>query len=215
VAVAPLIEYDKDGTSFDAEAAQIAALGVDAISLVSFAEGAAFVQALIEAGVGPDAVQLYIADGFKDTISATDIDPNDPGVLEGVRGTYPSLAPPSGEPTFPARFEAFAPGTPTIFSAHSYDCLMVEVLASLAAGSADPGEIAAQMNDVTRPPGEKCSLFADCLALLQAGQEIDYDGASGLLDFVDVGEPAAGTYDILEYDATGTAVTLRQVDISS
>ena len=38
--------------------------------------------------------------------------------------------------------------------------------------------------------GEKCSLFADCLALLEAGTDIDYDGAAGPLDFVDAGEPA-------------------------
>ncbi len=70
------------------------------------------------------------------------------------------------------------------------------------------------MTDVTRG-GEKCSSFADCIALIEAGTDIDYDGASGLLDFVDVGEPAAGTYDIFEYDATGEAITESQVDIAA
>ncbi|MCB2224828.1 MAG: ABC transporter substrate-binding protein [Actinobacteria bacterium] len=212
VAVVEFIEYDKDATSFDAEAAQIAAAGVDAISIITFAEGAAFVQALIEAGVGPADVPLFVADGFKDTVTASDIDPNDASVLEGVRGTYPSLAPPSGEPTFPERFEAFAPGTPTIFSSHSYDCFMATVLAAEAAGSTDPADIAAAFNDVTRG-GEKCSTYEACHALIMAGTDIDYDGASGPLDFVDAGEPGAGTYDKYEYDAEGTAVTFETVDI--
>jgi len=214
VEVAEFIEFDKDGTSFDAEAATIAAAGVDAISFIPFAEGAAFLQALIEAGVGPQDVAIYTADGFVDNVSAADVDPNNPAVLEGMRATYPSLAPPSGEPTFTERFAAFAPGIPTIFSSHSYDCLMVEALAAFAAGSNDPKEIAAQMNDVTRG-GTKCSLYAECRQLLLDGVDIDYDGASGLLDFIDAGEPAAGTYDILEYDGTGGTIPLRSVDISS
>lgn len=214
VGVADLIEFDKDGTSFDAEAAEIAALGVDAVALISFAEGAAFLQALIEAGVGPADVAVYVADGFKDNVSAEAVDPANPAVLDGVRGTYPSLAPPSGEPTFPERFAAFAPGTPTIFSAHTFDCLMILALAAEQAGSADPGDIAANINEVTRG-GEKCSTYAECKALLAEGADIDYDGASGLLDFIDAGEPAAGTYDIFMYDAEGTPNTLYQVDVSS
>jgi len=212
VSVAAMVEYDKDGTSFDAEAAQIAALGVDGISLISFAEGAAFVQALIEAGVGPDTVPLFVADGFKDSVTAEAIDPDNPAVLDGVKGTYPSLAPPDGEPTFADRFEAFAPGTPTIFSSHSFDCATVLILAAEAAGTTDSVELAAAINDVTRG-GEKCSSYADCHALLAAGEDIDYDGASGPLDFVDAGEPGAGAYDLFTYDDTGTANTDSTVSI--
>lgn len=212
VAVPEFIEFDKDGTSFDAEAAQIAAAGVDAISLISFAEGAAFMQALIEAGVGPEDVSIYVADGFKDNVTAEAVDPNNPAVLDGVRGTYPSLAPPNGEATFTERFTTFAPGTPTIFSSHSYDCFVTTVLAAESAGSTNPEDIAAAFNDVTRD-GEKCSLYAECHALLQSGANIDYDGASGPLDFVDAGEPGAGTYDIFTYDATGTPNTDETVSV--
>jgi branched-chain amino acid transport system substrate-binding protein len=212
VTVAAFVEFDGNGTSFDAEAAQIAAAGVDAISLIPFAEGAAFVQALIEAGAGPADVALYVADGFKDSVTADAIDPNNLGVLEGVRGTYPSLAPPDGEATFTDRFAAFAPDTPTIFSSHSFDCATILVLAAEAAGSTNSVDIAAAVNDVTRG-GEKCSSYAACHALLQAGADIDYDGASGPLDFVDAGEPGAGAYDLFTYDAEGNANTDETVSI--
>lgn len=212
VTVAAFVEFDKDGTSFDAEAAEIAAAGVDAISLIPFAEGAAFVQALIEAGAGPADVQLYVADGFKDNVTVDAIDPANAAVLDGTRGTYPSLAPPDGEPTFTARFEAFAPGTPTIFSSHSFDCATILVLAAEAAGSTDSVDIAAAVNDVTRG-GEKCSSYAACHALLQAGADIDFDGASGPLDFVDAGEPGAGAYDLFTYNDAGEPVTDATVSI--
>lgn len=203
ISVPVVIEFDKDGTSFDAEAAQIAAAGVDAISLHPFAEGNAFVQALIENGVGPEDVQLYGGDGFLDNVKAETVEPGNAALFTGVRGTYPSLAPPDGEPTFVDRFTAFAPDVPTIFSSHSYDCAMIMILAAEAAGSTDPGDIAAAINDVTRG-GTKCSFYADCHALLQAGEDIDYDGASGPLDFVDAGEPGAGTYDLVTYGADGS-----------
>ena len=212
VNVAEFIEFDKDGTSFDAEAAQIAAAGVDAISFIPFAEGGPFLQSLIEAGLGPDAVTLYTADGFVDNVKPEAVDPANPAVFAGIRGTYPSLAPPSGEPTFPERFEAFAPGTPTIFSAHSYDCLITFALATVAAGSTDSVAIAAEVNGVTRD-GTKCNRYADCRALLLAGEDIDYDGASGVLDFVEVGEPGAGTYDLFTYDDAGVYVVDGQVDV--
>jgi len=212
VEVVEFIEFDKDGTSFDAEAAQIAAAGVDAISFIPFAEGGPFLQSLIEAGLGPDQVALYTADGFVDNVTPESVDPANPAVFAGIRGTYPSLAPPSGEPTFPDRFEAFAPGTPTIFSAHSYDCLIAFALATVAAGSTDPVDIAAQVNGVTRD-GTKCSRYAECRDLLLAGTDIDYDGASGTLDFVEAGEPGSGTYDLFTYAEDGSYGVDSQVDV--
>jgi len=212
VTVAAVVEYDKDGTSFDAEAAQIAAAGVDAISLISFAEGASFTQALIEAGAGPADIPLYVTDGYKDSVTFDLVDPNNPGVLEGVRSTYPSSSPPDGEPTFAARFAEYAPDTATIFSAHSYDCTTILVLAAEAAGSTSSVDLAAAINDVTRG-GEKCSSYATCHALLQTGADIDYDGASGPLDFVDAGEPGAGAYEISTYDAESNPVLDEVVSI--
>lgn len=214
VEVALFIEFDKDGTSFDAEAAQIAATpGIDAISFIPFGEGAGFLQSLIEAGLGPDKVALYTADGFVDNVTPADVDPTNPAVFAGIRGTYPSLAPPSGEPGFPGRFAEYAPGTPTIFSAHAYDCAIVFALATVAAGSTDPAAIGAQIIGVTRD-GTKCSRYAACRELLLAGEDIDYDGASGLLDFSQYGEPSAGTYDLFTYAPDGAYTVDGQVDIA-
>jgi branched-chain amino acid transport system substrate-binding protein len=211
--VAASIGYDPDATSFDAEIAQITEAGVDSVALISFAEGAAIVQGMIEAGVGPADIQLYVADGFKDNVSADAVDPNNVAVLEGVRGTAPSSAPPNGEATFGERLEAFAPGTPTIFSAHKYDCLMVMVLASEIAGTDDASAWVAEMSGVTQG-GTKCSRYEECSALVAEGTDIDYDGASGPLEFIEAGEPGAGVYDVFEYDAAGEPVTESQAEVA-
>jgi branched-chain amino acid transport system substrate-binding protein len=212
VAVASEISYDPNATSFDAEAAELASAGVDAIAIIVFGEGAQLLQAMIEAGVGPADVQIYVADGFKDTVSAEDVDPANAAVLEGVRGTAPSAAPPNGEATFLDRLEAFAPGTPTIFSAHKHDCLVTFALASAVAGTDDVSVWVNEISGVTQG-GTKCSTFAECYTLVQDGEDIDYDGASGPLEFTDVGEPATGVYDVYEYDAEGSAVTETQVEV--
>ena len=44
-----------------------------------------------------------------------------------------------------------------------------------------------------------------------AGADIDYDGASGPLDYGPNNEPTIGTYDIFIYDDQGEATTIEQV----
>src|SRR5260370_9293798 len=39
------------------------------------------------------------------------------------------------------------------------------------------------MAKVTNPPGTACFTYASCLALLKAGTKINYEGASGDLDY--------------------------------
>jgi branched-chain amino acid transport system substrate-binding protein len=214
VTVAAEVSYDPNATSFDAEVAQVtgAAGGVDAVAIITFGEGAQLLQAMIEAGAGPADLPIYVADGFKDTVTAADVDPNNPAVLEGIRGTAPSAAPPNGEATFLDRLETFAPGTPTIFSAHKHDCMVVFALASAVAGTDDTSVWVNEINGVTSG-GTACSTFTECYELVQGGEDIDYDGASGPLEFTDVGEPAGGVYDVYEYDAEGSAVTESQVEV--
>lgn len=207
------VSYDKDATSFDAEAAAVAAAGVDGVVLITFSEGAQLAQALIEADLGPDDIAWFGTDGWKDNVSPEAVDPNDPGVIEGMLGTYPSLSPPGGEPTFGERFAAFAPpGTPTVFSAHAYDCVIVMVLASEVADSDDPDRIQAEVNGVTSG-GTKCFTYAACHDLIKDGEDIDYDGAAGPLDFIPAGEPGVGVYDVYLYDGAGGSSNIQEITI--
>jgi branched-chain amino acid transport system substrate-binding protein len=201
----PLQEgYDFNATSFTDVAAAIVASGGEAVVMITFDEGAQLLTDLKGAGYEG---QIYVADGFKDNVTADTL--GGPELLVGIRGTAPSSSPANGEPTFPDRLEAFAPGTPTIFSSHFYDCLIVTVLAAQEAQSSDPTVFVDHMISVTKD-GTKCTSFADCFALVLAGEDIDYDGASGPLDFGDNGEPTIGTYDLYEYDADGAAVSFDQ-----
>lgn len=200
--------YDPQQTSFADLMDEIAASGSEALAMITFEEGGQLVLDM----QGRFDGQVYVADGFVDTVAAEQLGGEENvALLEGFRGTYPSSAPESGEPTFPDRFAEYSPDTPTIFSAHFYDCLMTLVLAAQVAGSADPSVYVEEVVGVTGPPGETCALIEDCFAILEAGGEIDYDGASGPLDFLPNGQPGAGTYDLFEYDAEGSNNAFDQV----
>lgn len=198
--------YDPTATSFADLMDGVAASGADALAMITFAEGG---QMLLDMQGRFDGA-VYVADGFVDTVGEEQLG-GQVELLEGIRGTYPTSAPETGEPTFPGRFADYSPGTPTVFSAHYYDCLMVVVLAAQKAQSSDPTVFVNELVGITNGPGTKCSLFADCYALLAAGEDIDYDGASGPLDFLPNGQPGSGTYDIFEFDAEGVQQVERQV----
>jgi len=192
--------YDAALSSFSDLAQSIVASGAEAVAMITYAEGAQIRLDLASAGFDG---QIYVADGFVDNVTPETVG-GDASLLEGIRGTYPAVAPSNGEPTFPGRFAEFAPDAPTVFSAHMYDCLAVLILAAQAAQSSDPAVYVNEVIGVTRD-GEKCSLIADCLEMVWAGTDIDYDGASGPLDFSPNGEPGLGTYNVVEYDAEGVS----------
>jgi branched-chain amino acid transport system substrate-binding protein len=198
--------FDATQTSFSDLAQSIVASGAEAVAMITYAEGAQIVLDLESAGF---TGQIYVADGFVDNVTVESIG-GDPALLEGIRGTYPAVAPSNGEPTFGDRFAEFAPDAPTVFSAHMYDCLATLVLAAQVAQSSDPTVYVDEIIGVTRD-GEKCSLIADCLEMAWAGTDIDYDGASGPLDFSPNGEPGLGTYNVIEYNAEGTSENQSEI----
>lgn len=202
--VSEVILYDTaEGTVYDDVAEQIADADPEAVAMIAFDEGGAVLTAAIEAGVGPADVQWYGTDGIQSSTFFEKVDPNDPTVVEGIRGTAPSAAPADGEETFQERFQAFSPGTDTIFSGHSYDCVVIAALAATAAGSDASQDIAKGINAVTKK-GTKCSLYEECVALLDEGEDINYQGAAGPLDFTKKGEPGKGAYDTWEFGADGS-----------
>ena len=147
--------YDKDLTSFTDLAQDIVASDAQALAMIAFQEGGQLFLDLQSAGFDG---QIYVADGFVDNVNDTVVP--DLTQLAGIRGTYPSAAPSNGEATFGDRFAAFAPpDTPTVFSAHMYDCLAILTLAAQVAQSSDPAVYVDEIIGVTRD-GEKCD--ADC-----------------------------------------------------
>jgi branched-chain amino acid transport system substrate-binding protein len=180
--------YDPEAANFDAEIQSVLDSGADGVAILGFEEGAQIIKGLIEQGFTPD--QIYGADGVASADLAESVDPTNPGVIEGMQGTRPA-----GE-TAQDFLDLFAETgvEDTTFAAQKYDCTNLIALGAVAADSDVGEEIAAEMINVSKD-GTECDSFASCKELLEAGEDIDYVGASGPADLTDAGEPASGTYE--------------------
>ena len=68
------------------------------------------------------------------------------------------------------------------YETNQFDQYIVLALAMTAAESTDGPAVAAQIYNVTNAPGTKVYTYADGVAALERGEQIDYDGPSGSLE---------------------------------
>jgi branched-chain amino acid transport system substrate-binding protein len=66
---------------------------------------------------------------------------------------------------------------------YAYDSVISQALAVDKANSIAGPDINAALGTVSNPPGTQCYTYAKCLALIKAGTKINYEGASGPLDY--------------------------------
>lgn len=185
--------YDPAGSNFDAQVGQIKAAGPDAVVLIGFEESSKVIQAMVAQGIGPQNVPLYLVDG---NLSNTLGDGLPAGVLKGVKGSLPGAAT-AGD--FKTRLLGVDPSLKEFsYSAESYDAVITSALAAIA-GKSDAGtDIGKNLPDVTRK-GQKCTTFAECKPLAEAGTDFDYDGVSGKIEFSDKGDPTSASIGIYTY----------------
>jgi branched-chain amino acid transport system substrate-binding protein len=69
----------------------------------------------------------------------------------------------------------------------TYDLLVQTALAVEFGGSYNASDWAPAMHEVGEAPGEVCYTYADCLALIRDGQDIDYEGITGNGTYTDGG----------------------------
>jgi branched-chain amino acid transport system substrate-binding protein len=75
-------------------------------------------------------------------------------------------------------------GAENMYNYTAYDLLVLTALAVEYGGSYCSSDWAPAMFEVAAAPGTQCFTYADCLALIRGGSDIDYEGATGSGDFV-------------------------------
>jgi len=183
--------YNPGDSNLGSQVAELVAGGPDAIAILAFAETQQIVPELVTAGF-PSA-GMYFVDG---SLSNSYTFPE--GTLTGAYGTLPGN---QADTTFQDRMLEINPDLEDFsYGPESYDAVVLAALAAVQGGSADPITIRDNLQSVSRD-GEKCETIADCLALLEEGADIDYDGASGPVTFDDVGDPTEAYIGIYQYGA--------------
>src|SRR5690606_38383184 len=114
----------------------------------------------------------------------------EPGVLEGSKGTIPG-ANPSEE--FRNKLLEVDPALVDYsYAAESYDAVILAALAAVRGGANDSATVQANLHAVSGADGgEQCSSFADCVALLKDGKDIEYIGQAGVGPFNEDNDPSS------------------------
>ncbi len=201
------ILYDPTAATFDSEIAAIAAYTPDAIVNVGFFfDGTSIIHGLIEAGFGPEI--QYGSDGLFHPLLWQLIDPGDPTVLDGMK--FIGVA---GRDDFNTRLSN-ATGGNVNFAAQAYDCVVLMALASEIAGGTDGDAIIAAIDGLTHG-GLECSSYEECVARIDAGEDIDYVGVSGPINFAPGRDPTVGSYAVFRFEGGMiTVLEAHEIDLT-
>ncbi|MEV4171487.1 MULTISPECIES: ABC transporter substrate-binding protein [unclassified Nonomuraea] len=187
------VDYDPKAADFSADVAKIKAKNPKGIVLIGFEETAKVVQELVKQGMPASKHKWYMVDG---NTSNTNYVKMPKGTLEGVKGTIPGAAAPED---FQKKLLEVNPKLEDFsYAPESYDAANLIALAAEAAKSDAGTDVATKLMEVSKG-GEKCKSFKECVDLLKAGKDIDYEGVSGPVEFNEAGDPAVATIGIYQY----------------
>jgi len=206
IAGSPIAIETEVRASYDTEVQQIIASKPDCVSMVSYVEaGAQFLKDYRRLTEADDThawseVMFYAGNTFnsEDLITLTRLDPADPNspvAAEGVYGTNIDVAPQRTEfSEFRNLYSAMYPladgENPPRNTANQFDAALLLALAiEQNGGLEDRVGLREALYDVSK--GGKAFgplAFGEAVAAIKLGQDVDYSGASGMVDFDDRGD---------------------------
>jgi len=184
--VTEAIAFEQGQASYRGELQQAASGGAEALVLIGYPEsGGVILRQSLEGGF---FTRFVFTDGMK---APEIIERIGAQYLNGAFGTVPQAADTEGLRVFREAYTAEygeLPGKPYYDTA--YDAAMVIALAAQKAGSNDPAAIRDNLRAVANPPGETVlpGEWEEAMKLLADGQDINYEGASGSIDFDENGD---------------------------
>jgi branched-chain amino acid transport system substrate-binding protein len=192
VSVGETITFSGRDDRLDDEAQRVIDAGAPvAIVLADGDDGTRFLETLGEFDTG-GLVTIVVNDALRNPATPQRIAGLDPAFRNKIVGLAPQAA---------SNDEPFDP--PGLFAANAYDCVNLIALAAVRADSDAPREIANQMASVSSS-GSLCRTFADCVAAIQSGLQVDYNGPSGLTELsVRTGDPSRAVFDRFVYGPDG------------
>lgn len=137
-------------------------------------------------------------------------------VSEGLRGVGIG-APRQGQAAeeFDRRYKAQGKAKRQTFDAQAFDAVVLCYLSAVAAGSTAGVDMKDKTREVSAPPGRKYTWMQldQAVKALEAGHDIDYDGASGPIDLNDAGDPTAAVYDVWEFEDSKLRTAGEQIAV--
>jgi ABC-type branched-subunit amino acid transport system substrate-binding protein len=186
----PII-YDPKAPNYAAEVGKIKAADPEGIVVIGFDETKKIIPELIKQGIGPKQKKIYFVDGnLSNTYTFS------PDTLTGIKGTLPGA---ESSAELQTKLKEVDPKLKDFaYAPESYDAVTLIALAAEAADNDSGTAIASKLVEVSKG-GTKCTTFTDCKTKLDGGEDIDYDGVSGPIEFSDKGDPTEATIGIYQY----------------
>lgn len=210
------VSHEGEQASYASEIATCTADGPDALVNISYPVSMrVYVREAIESG---QVEQFLFSDGGRAPEMFEDLGWE---FFEGMYGTSagaPETA--SGADFDSAYAEAFGERPSLPYLREAYDALYVIALSAQKANSVDSAEIRDALRDVANAPGEVVNPgvegWQSAMTLIAEGTEIDYQGASGALDFDENGDVSLGTIVIWQVQNEEVVeIESRDIDLSA
>lgn len=190
------IVYNPQAAEFSADVAKAKAANPDAVAVIGFDETTKIIAEMIKQGIGPDNLpRFYLVDGNLSSQAYKDLPA---GIMKGVKATLPGVL---ASADLQAKLLEVDPAlTDFSYAPESYDAVILIALAAEQGGATDGTTVRDNLQSVSAG-GTKCYTFAECKALIADGEDIDYDGVSGPVEFDNNGDPSVATMGVYQYTA--------------
>ena len=190
--VSATVAYDPGSASYRGELARAAAKGAQALALIGYPEnGITILKQAIEGGYFS---KFIFTDGMKSPKIVSGVGAQ---YLNGSIGTSPEAlsTTPAAKLFRQAYDQKYGQLPPQPYIDTAYDGVYVLAMALEKAGSNNPTAVRNQLRFVANPPGTVIlpTQWAKAKQLIDNGQDVNYTGASGPINFDSHGD-VSGTY---------------------
>jgi len=185
------LDVPPEQPSYRAEAQRIADLAPDAVIVqAGSVESATLIKQAAEAGLSLDWIgeSGWVLDEFIGTLGVETIATQESIGLAAFSYNDQSPAWEFYSELWSSTEHAEGDEDPAgLYHFSTYDLLVQTALAVEYGGSYNASDWGPAMHEVGEEPGEVCYTYADCLALIREGQDIDYEGVTGSGTYTDGG----------------------------
>ena len=195
--------YDPKAATFTTEASAAFGDKPDAVAAILYVEtGALLLKSAFEQGL-TEGVQVMLTDGVKTEEFPAQVGKGTDGkpIIAGAIGTVPG-ADGVGLAALEELLQEKLEKAPAAFVPQTWDATALLMLAAQAAGENTGTGIQSKLRDVANGPGQEVNDVCEGLKLLQEGEEINFQGASGNVDIDENGD-VVGNYDVWTVQDTG------------
>lgn len=205
------VRYDPKAATLDSEAAQAFGDKPDAVVAILYAEtGSLLLKSAYEQGL-MKGVTVLLTDGVYSEDFTKQVGKTKDGksILANALGTVPG-ADGQALASLTTLWKEKTGKEVTAYVPHTWDASALLMLAAQAAKGNTGEAIASKLREVANAPGKEVTDVCEGLKLLQQGEDINYQGASGNVD-VDENGDVVGSYDVWTVKEDGSLAVIDKV----